>query len=183
MKEKRNPVALDYKTVESRMPVYGEPLGFDLVKNDWVVPYGKGVRSDMLLTYSEKEEASGAGRYTLTLGFPDFGNGVYVRQMDKYSQFLSDYVAAHDGYSTALNFVYERTKDKTINDVRIDESKMLVFRIRSQVDGKGGIQSAQYGKIYGPFKFADGPQRFIRFSYYLNPVVNDPNIEAKGQCP
>jgi len=183
MKEKRNPVALDYKTVESRVPVYDEPLGFDLVENDWVVPHGKGVRSDMVLTYSEKDEALGAGRYTLSLGFPDIGNGVYVRQTDRYSQLLSDYVAANDGYSTVLNFIYERTKDKIVSDVRIDESKMLVFRIRSQIDGDGNIRSAQYGKIYGPFKFADGPRRFIRFSYYLNPVVNDPNIEAKGQWP
>jgi len=183
LKEKRNPVALDYKTVESRMPVYDQPIGFDLVKNDWVVPYGKGSRSDMLLTYSEKEEALGIGRYTLTLRFSDAGSGVYVRPTDRYSQFLSDYVAAPDGYSTALNFVYERTMDKIISDERIDESKMLVFRIRVQADGNGNIQSAQYGKIYGPFKFADGPQRFIRFSYYLNPVANDPNIEAKGECP
>ena len=49
-----------------------------------------------------------------------------------------------------------------------DKMRNYYFRVRSKRDEKGNIISGYYGKIYGEFP---------EITYYLNPVVNDRNIE------
>jgi len=49
-----------------------------------------------------------------------------------------------------------------------DEYRNYYFRVRTKVDDRGNIVSAHYGKIYGDF---------MQFKYYLNPTINDRNVE------
>ena len=49
-----------------------------------------------------------------------------------------------------------------------DPNKNYYFRVRTKVDDRGNIVSAHYGKIYGDF---------MQFKYYLNPTINDRNVE------
>ena len=49
-----------------------------------------------------------------------------------------------------------------------DENRIYLFRVRTIIDDRGNILSAQYGKIYGDF---------MQFSYYLNLTPNDRNVE------
>lgn len=49
-----------------------------------------------------------------------------------------------------------------------DKRRNYYFRVRSKRDEKGNIISGYYGKIYGEFP---------EVTYYLNPVVNDHNVE------
>ena len=183
LKEKRNPVSLIYKSIESRMPVYDKPIGFDFAIGDWVNPYGQGQYSDMMLTYSEALGTNVSRRYDFCVAFTNVHSGAYVLQTDRYSQLLSEYTAATNGYLPILQFTYERTDTQIIHDKRLDDDHMIVFRVRTELDANGDLASAFYGKIYGPFKFADGPQRFVRFAYYFNPRPNDQNLEAEGRYP
>jgi hypothetical protein len=183
LKEKRNPVPMYTKTITSKMPVYDEPVGFDFEQGDWVAPYGKGVRSDMQLTYSEIEKKDSWRRYDFSVSFTNQQDGAYLRNMDTYSRLRSEHEAKADQYESAFRFVYERTDEKIIQERRITENEMLVFRVRTEANAQGNVVSARYGKIYGPFKFADSWERLIEFSYYLNPTPNDRNLEATGQWP
>ena len=181
LKEKRKPIPMYAKRIESKMPVHNLPVGYDFARGDWVMPYGQGERSDMVLAYSEAPEMNTWERYDFVITFSNKLDGAYLRKKDTYSQFVSAHEANPDGYQSAFAFVYERTDDKIIQDKRITEDDILVFRVRTKADESGNITEAYYGKIYGPFKFADGPQRFIRFTYYFNPNPNDRNLEFDGK--
>lgn len=181
LKEKRKPIPMYTKRIEAKMPVRDLPIGYDFLKGDWVQPYGQGKDADITLTYSETPRTNTLRRYDFTIAFTNQQDGAYLIKKDNYSQFLSAYESDTNGYQSVHNFVYERTENKIIQEKRISEDDILVFRVRSKIDGNGNITEAYYGKFYGPCKFADGPQRFIRISYYFNPTPNDHNLEFDGK--
>ena len=53
-------------------------------------------------------------------------------------------------------------------DTNRDENRNYFFRVRTVLDEEGNVKSALYGKIYGDF---------MQFRYYLNPTLNDRNVE------
>ncbi|MDD2230690.1 MAG: hypothetical protein PHY48_14990 [Candidatus Cloacimonetes bacterium] len=53
LKEKRKPIPMYTKQVEVKMPIRNVPIGYDLLKGDWVSPHGQGKNADITLTYSE----------------------------------------------------------------------------------------------------------------------------------
>ena len=181
LKEKRKPIPMYTKRVESKIPVRDLPIGYDFLKGDWVQPYGQGKDADITLTYSETPRTNTLRRYDLIIAFTNQMDGAYLMKKDNYSQFASAHEADAKGYQSGLAFVYERTDNKIIQDKRITEDDMIVFRVRTKTDESGNITEAYYGKVYGPCKFADGPQRFIRLSYYFNPTPNDRNLEFDGK--
>ena len=181
LKEKRKPIPMYTKHIESKMPAQDVPIGYDFLKGDWVDPYGEGESTDITLTYSETPRTNTWRRYDFVIAFSNKLDGAYLRKKDTYSQFVSAHEADTNDYQSVLAFVYERTADRIIQDKRISEDDILVFRVRSKLDENGNISEAYYGKIYGPCKFADGPQRFIRISYYFNPTPNDRNLEFDGK--
>ena len=51
-------------------------------------------------------------------------------------------------------------------------------------DDNGNVKSAYYGKIYGDFNMQDIDG--VEFLYYLNPILNDRNLEwdmKNNLCP
>ena len=180
LKEIRKPIPMYVKKVEYKLPKYDVPLGFDFKVGDWVAPYGKGLISDMTLTYSETEREDTWCKYDFKVEFPAPSGGAYIQRKDVYSVLGSSHEAALEGYSSSHSFVYERTDSKIIQDVRVTPDDCLVFRSRTETDEQGVLQKANYGKIYGPFKFADGRDREVVFTYYFNPTPNDRNLEFDG---
>jgi hypothetical protein len=181
LKEKRKPIPMFTKQIESKMPAQDVPIGYDFLRGDWVQPYGEGREADILLTYSESPRTNTWRRYDFIIAFSNKLDGAYLRKKDTYSQFVSAHEANPDGYQSLFPFVYERTNNKIIQERRITEDDILVFRVRTKTDDLGNITEAYYGKIYGPCKFADGPQRLVRIAYYFNPTPNDRNLEFDGE--
>lgn len=181
MKEIRKPIPMYVKKVECKLPKYDVPIGFDFKVGDWVAPYGKGLISDMTLTYSETEREDSLCKYDFKVTFPSPSGGAYIQKKDLYSILGSANEATSEGYSPSRSFVYERTDSKIIQDVRVTSDDCLVFRSRTETDELGVLQKANYGKIYGPLKFADGRDREVVFTYYFNPTPNDRNLEFDGK--
>jgi hypothetical protein len=183
LKEKRNPIQMIVRSIISKMPINNTPVGFDFEKGDWVAPYGNGSEPDMTLTYVETKGENTWRRYDFSIHFTNGQDGACLKQKDEYSQFQSDYEAPTNLHDTVFDFVYERTNDKIVQEKRVTQNDVLVFRVRTKRNGHGNVIEARYGKIYGPFKFADGPEKFISFKYFFNPTSNDRNLESTETYP
>lgn len=67
----------------------------------------------------------------------------------------------------------------------LSKDDYLIFRTRTKVDENGNLIEARYGKNYGPIEFRlnltdERPsyrKRVTLWNYYLNPTVNDTNLE------
>ena len=112
--------------------------------------------------------------------------GAYKLSKDSYSEMHTVYNAdTNAAYQSSFLFVHERHpigRQKPIvyvegmkeNDTRLDDQSYLVFRTRTEVDEKGNLVSAHYGKIDGLWEFF-GSMRAA--SIQFNPIPNDTNLE------
>lgn len=182
LKEIRKPIPMYVKCVSLPMPVQSQPIGFDFEAGDWVAPYGKGIFSDIRLAYTWTTGEGVWRRHDFVVDFSNPQDGAYVVKKDEYCPFISEYEARQDfNYANHFQYVYERTSDKIIQDSKLSEHDIMVFRVRSETNEQGKIVKASYGKIYGPLKFAQGPKKLIEFTYYFNPTPNDRNLEFDGK--
>ncbi len=186
-----NPIPMYAKRVEfygeKKVPVEGKPLGYDLMKGDWVAPFGTGSESDFIFLLQrapEREAMSYWGNtprpyklYDVTLGiaFSNDGDGIqpaYAQQEGSALILLPE--APETGYQTNL---VKRTFREEGEAGHSDPqgSAGYFFRVRTKRDEKGKIVSALYGKIQGDVDVDRHGQ--VRFTYYLNPTDNDRNIE------
>jgi hypothetical protein len=179
-----NPIPMYVKSFGDRsIPGRGEPIGFDLMAGDWVVPHGKGKTSDFVLQYIVQFEGTVETRYgsvktadrTLIIAFSNEGDGVKAVQIPLQggSALRLPPLASENGYTT--NVVKRVVKDQNglHSDIRDDQN--YFFRVRTMKDDKDNIVSALYGKIYGDFQFDERGR--VTFTYYLNPTPNDRNVE------
>lgn len=156
---------------------FGDWYGYDLVLNDWIVPYGKGEQSDVLvrLGFNAKNDTSD---FCTTMDLCFTNNpycGVYRKSKDIMSEFKSDYAAdTNDVYKTEVSFKFERNPHQPMIDTRLDRDSYLVFRIRARVDEEGRLISAHYGKVYGLWSFFGAMNVG---TLYFNPTPNDTNLE------
>jgi hypothetical protein len=154
------PIAMYAKSVNLGMPVFDKPAGFDLMAGDWVAPYGKGASTDIIFTGHFDKHADGKSDYTLTVSFPNRGDGIQEFSIDRNlgnSGLQSSHEASADGYQPK----FVQTENRGLN-------RNYYFRVRTVLDENGNVKSALYGKTYGDF---------MQFKYYLNPTPNDRNIE------
>lgn len=170
LKKIANPIAMYARWVGSAPAVFkktGPPpiaftnaAGYDLIAGDWVVPYGKGVHTDIIFTEEFNKKSFTKYFYRLTVHFPNKGDGIqefFPTSIDKSSELLSPHEAPKDGYQPEL--VEAQTHDPNRN---------FFFRVQTVLDRNGNVKNALYGKIYGDF---------MHFRYYLNPTPNDHNVE------
>jgi hypothetical protein len=169
LKVKRDPVAMYAKRTDSlKVPILDTPIGYDFEKSDWVAPYGKGVLSDFVFTckirFASRDDKSTA--YKLTFSNPMDGIQEYIPDKNDRSEFRWPYDAPETGYKPELSLFdsYKGTEKYTPG---YDDKKRYVFRIRTQVDEKGNIISAKYGKIKGDIELL--MHGMLRFEYYFNP--------------
>lgn len=165
------PIAMYAKqTTNLKLPVFGKPIGYDLMIGDWVGPYGKGVSTDIIFTKEYYEKASSDYYSKITVGFPKVGDGIQVftpSDGEKGSDFRSPYEAPADGYQSGLTREISARPGQP-SKLEYDANRIYFFRVRTALDHDGNVVSAHYGKIYGDF---------MTIKYYLNPTPNSRNIE------
>jgi hypothetical protein len=164
------PISMYAKRVNTAVPAFNKPVGYDLSSGDWVTPYGKGTNADMLFTAHLEKRAENDWDHKLVINFPNQGDGIQPFTMssaDKASKFHSPHEAPLSGYVPTWTKLRNRNPDRA-QQYEYDEELKFFFRVRTVSDEKGNIKSAHYGKIYGDF---------MRFNYYFNPTANSRNIE------
>jgi hypothetical protein len=170
LKKKRNPVPMyDNHRTTYKVPKFDTPMGFDLEKEDWILPYGKGVVSDFIITFDSEIRAYTDYDCNFTLSFSNEHDGIqeYYFSKDDQSYYKWPFEAPVDGYKKKL------FKEKSISlpekGYYSNEKDNLnyLFRVRSKVDKNGNIMEAKYGKLIGEFGFS--PKGKITFRYIFNP--------------
>ena len=137
-------------------------MGFDLEQGDWIAPYGKGIVGDIFFTYTAKPDA-----WVFKMECTNAWDGFFRRPADKWSGFYSGYEAPTNGYQPVVIQTIDETKRPTFDD-HVRDGELLVFRMRTAVNGQGKLVDARYGKIYGEIQFGTGRLPYIRFKYYYN---------------
>ena len=211
-----HPIPLFVKRVELRDNERGiggfdgtnSVLKFDLMKGDWLPPYGKGEVADMRIdTRVDRTE-------TVRRFLPQDGEWGVLQFYDLVAR-----VELHDGdyllpevTSTSAGIkIRSARKEAVVRSItltkgkrkQIDKNKdwrceyfsdslpdrCYTFRIRSRRNDKGELVEAYYGKIYGDFEFEGDDKKGligVKFLYYLNPKSLDRNLEwdmKTNLCP
>lgn len=204
MKAIRNPVKMLRKWEGKTMPDGDNAVGYDLEVGDWVSPYGKGRRTDFVLSAESWAESHTRYDGTLTMTFPNEGDGIQEFRVDlPYDPgLLSDYEAPDSGYASELKLRSACVADEFGYDKYIgkrDEDQHFYLRTRTELDGSGNVVSAHYTKIMGGIGFFPAwqpnlpgrPKGFpetysgpgLSFHYYFNPNGNDRNMEHDATAP
>lgn len=175
LRPKIKPVPMYVRDKWVTIPVVGKEVGFDLIKFDWVVPYGLGTVADFVFflesrytNFSDKDSSlklkftnkyDGIQTFELNMG-GDFGVG---------SEFRTPRYAPETGYLDSLATRY----DPKAVDFHAYKTKdtYRFFRIRSEIDENGKLKRAMYGKMKGDLRAVptkDGRAE-IELYYWLNP--------------
>jgi hypothetical protein len=165
------PIPMYAKRVETAIPAFNTPLPYDLSVGDWVAPRGKGKITDIIFTAKLDQRSDTDYNYSLTVSFPNKGDGIQVFEVPRHagSEFKSPRHAPEEGYQPKWEQTRNRQPGKMEEgNYASDGNRNYFIRVRTVLDEKGKIKSANYGKIYG---------EFMDFSYYLNPTPNDRNME------
>lgn len=176
----RNPIDLviwDNPVKPLNLPLGNGEFGFDLQKNDWIGPFGKGETVDFVVeshcnVNSNKTIGGGALVFTGK-------DGAYRVPKIESCTFNTVYGANPDSsYTNRLEFSYvgARSGENLVYQYVVTEQECLVIRSRTKVDAEGKILAANYSKIDGPLWIREHfyPRRIV-----FNPKCNDPNLEEK----
>ena len=187
-----NPVPMYAKrTGNLVIPEIGKSFGYDLAIGDWVVPFGKGVKSDLIFHLDREPDriVKTADYYkrdvklfdaTLTVSFSDLNDGIQAIPVNPQwagSEFNTPRSAPEDAYEPQFTKrLYRETAEMPI--VETPKGGLGYFyRVRTQKqDGK--IVNALYGKISDiNLDVINSKTAIISFTYYLNPEANSRNME------
>lgn len=181
----KNPVPMyAVKVYALPIPELDKPIGFDLIKADWIAPYGKGKVSDFIFQITKKYTNAKNYDCLMTLSFSNQSDGIspFPKSQNKGSQLMLPYFAPTDGYDDSLVKIKRYSPEENIDNY--DEEQHYFFRVRS-IEENGEIIKANYGKIHNDIQFHfKGIEKFgidtalISFKYYLNPDSTR-NVEYK----
>ena len=180
----KNPVPMVHKRIESlKIPVWNKLIGFDLELGDWVAPYGKGKKTDLFVNMHRRFVNSSDYDAIGKISFPNKEDGIQLYKIQKKydkSVFKFPYIAPTNGYQNILTLERHATLRKTI--CSFDPKKDLyIFRIRTQIDKKGNITSACYGRITKRIEIAWGD--VFDFEYLFNTNSTSRSLEWIGNVP
>ena len=175
------------------IPARNKWVGFDMMKNEWMPPYGVGKHADIevLHAWNGKDIPEYTGS-TLTLRFPDKDAGFYTftyeHREPEYDtwRFRSPYHAdPKKTYTKDVRFFEKYNPQKKVWESRfIPDDTGYIFRTRTRFDDQGRLIGAHYGKIYQPYPpmllLWYGKVKF-RLPFYLNPTENDTNLECDSK--
>jgi hypothetical protein len=184
---------------------------FDLMKGDWLAPYGKGETAD--LEFKTVLEIKGKERkfryasrkvedvlfYELATDISPCSTNDAISKVQIKEDAGIKIRMVNDDFSSR-QIVRSRGKRKIIrlkfpNEWNCEyysnynKSQCYKFRVRSRYDEKCKLKEAYYGKIYGDFEIQGDEKRgitSISFLYYLNPTSLDRNLEwdmKTNLCP
>lgn len=170
LKKNRKPIPMyDNHRTTYKIPKFDTPIGFDLEKEDWITPYGRGIISDFIFSFSSEVRAytDYDCNFTLTFSNPNDGIQEYYFADNDQSYFKWPFHAPSSGYINILS--KEKTATFPGKGYLSNEKEHVhyFFRVRTKVDKDGNIQEAMYGKMWGEFGFV--PKGKITFRYFLNP--------------
>ena len=178
-----NPIPMYAKNVNIDIPAVGQPCGYDLVIGDWVGPYGKGRTADFVMTLQRQWQDGYHFSVSVVISFSNSSDGIQLTDLPKEfanSQFKWPRVAPEAGYQSSLSLnSSEDQKGYEVNfQNNVSDDQNYFFRVRS-TEQNGHVSSALYGKIAGGMKLMPGASKTckVRLNYYLNPSVNDRNME------
>ena len=185
----KNPVARIADTQDwKRTKELKKWIGFDLVKYDFVKPYGKGIVTDMEVMFDWDgvwvlKDYKGM---SLRIRFPDKYAGGYYANKTPGSEYVGIYHADTNGdYKTELIYSERVTGRNKWGDIisydrsSFDPSKVLVVRSRCKLNDDGTLKSANYFQLYY-IQFAGGKRgAALKFLSIYNPTPNDTNLEPK----
>ncbi len=177
-----NPIPMFAKRVDTLIPEVGAPCAYDLEKGDWVQPRGEGICADIVIELKRRITNEDDYESTLIVSVPGVENGILEADIIAAggSALRLSPIPPIDGYRSNIVVRWGRTPGEGgYGDVGDDSRPNYFFRVRSEVDEKGGIIRTQYGKIYGAFLVSGLARENARISflYYLNPTPNDRNVE------
>ena len=161
-----------------KIPTYDQWMGFDFERYAFVAPFGDGVASDVLLKFTLKRPSKRDCHVTMDVSFTNNPYaGAYRLAKDGFSEMKTVYEAnAERNYVKTFSFSYDQANGRSPVQKSLSESEYLVFRTRTQVDEKGNLVSARYGKICGQWHFV-GPRGMSIDQFAFNPTPNDTNLE------
>jgi len=181
LKKKCNPVPMYAKSTAwadwLKVPLFDQPIGYDLEIGDWVAPHGKGKIKDFIFTVKSSFNVWNDfdSSYTLSFQNPNDGIQEYESLETDKSSYKWPFQAPISGYKKTLDkFILCKPKKTIKTNLKKTNKTKYLFRVRTQTDKKGNITSAKYGKIKGEVELS--PNGKIKFSYYFNPD-GTPNIE------
>ena len=181
LKEKKNPIPMYAKGTFGYIeaPALEEPIGYDLAKGDWVIPYGKGEKKDFIFVFRARYDGIKDWEASYSLTFSDRHDGIieYYPDENDYSEYKWPYKAPQTGYKSEINR-YKVFQPNGYSKTNYDKKRRYIFRIRTKVDDKGNIIKAKYGKLKNDIEFL--PNKKISFSYIFNPTGTR-NLEYSGQ--
>jgi hypothetical protein len=152
---------------------------YDMLKGVFLPPYGKGEVADMEFNWKMTIHAANKGGRALEydtlceIRMTNIVDGICRGTPDgtengqRGSAYISAYEAPANGYTNAILF-YRNVRGTKAED-NDDKHYLYYFRIRTQTNETGNVTNALYGKIYGQING--------NFTYYLNPMPNDRNVE------
>ncbi len=170
----------------------GKPLGVDLFLCDFVKPYGQGKTADLFLQYDLAQDEEGKTE-SLTITFPNKGDGVYRRRCFEGSMYNTDYTASTDDSAYESKMVLHRKvkyehvttdsgedikKEQVVSENLLGEQEYLVFRTRTRRNLTGRVVSCHYSKTLRHF---DCMNARIHMEWNTNPTPNDANLEEDLQ--
>lgn len=173
--------ARDTKKSDLLIPVSGQEVGFDLIKYDWVAPYGKGNQADLKFKLDGSYISKNDFDMILTITFSGQYDGIQIVQEDisQGSEFKLPRFAPVDGYKQKI-VKYIKWSEKYVDRVIPSERRAIednfadnnnyFIRIRSRV-AESKLLRAMYGKIQGDIKVypRSASTAAIFFKYFLNP--------------
>jgi hypothetical protein len=166
-----NPIPMYARIMRKGLPPNVERVGFDLVEGDFTPPNGRGKVADLIFTPVVEDRGRNDYDLKINVTFSSAKDGITqfaVLPPLRGSVLRSPHQAPDSGY-LAEWMVWRSRRPNTPEWSNYDPVNHAYFiRVRTVVDEKGNIVSANYGKIYGDF---------MNITYYLNPKPNDRNVE------
>lgn len=184
------------RVVEEISKIEQGSFSYDLIKGDWLQPWGNGEFADIVFRRLPREDCgigvNGRGqtrpsfRDVVTIDFSGKGNGMVEVSVKNASE-LKIRTSAVSGFISHYEQACGRGKDLQTFKTQSD-AKCLCFRVRTKYDDKGNVIEAYYGKIYGDITIGWSFLGIssVKFLYYLNPTPNDRNLEwdmKNNLCP
>jgi hypothetical protein len=177
LKRIKNPVAMYAKNVELKVPEFDKPMGYDLIKGDWVGPYGGGEKPDLVFEVHRNVRSDRDYEGSLSLHFSNTADGLVPTDDPTVdgSELRLKYLAPEEGYIAQKVWREIRHPMPDGNDAIVSDTARTMsyyIRVRAIVDAQGRVISAYYGKIHGDIRFFIGalaPTSGLAFTYYLNP--------------
>lgn len=172
-----NPIPMYAKKMHAVIPALDQFIGFDLVKGDWLRPYGEGAVADLTFRMNKRYVDIRDFDSSLDIVLTNRVDGLQETSLEPFhaSGFRLCRFAPIGGY--VITNVH--LSESSTNYFHPNEQQSFYFRVRTVTNESGDVTSALYGKVRSHIGFdvRRAKTGTISFVYYLNPTPNDRNLE------